>query len=73
MKTPKNEHAAKESRHGKLAPTTAQTSITMKREVLNKAKEAAKAENRNLSNFLETVLRQWFEEEDRKKGKHRDG
>jgi len=67
MKTPKPEGQPKESRHGKHAETTKQTSITMRKEVLERARKAAADENRNFSNWLETFLRKHFEEEDKKR------
>lgn len=51
--TPKNPN----SRHGKLSENTSQTSITMKKELLEKARAAAKSENRSLSNWLEEVVK----------------
>jgi hypothetical protein len=54
MKTPKS---PKGSRHGKLAETTAQTSVTMKKEVMDKARAAAKADGRSLSNWLEQIAK----------------
>lgn len=58
MKTPKNK---KESRHGKLADGTTQTSVTMKKEIMEKARAAAKADNRSLSNWLEQVAKKALE------------
>lgn len=58
MKTPKK---TTETRHGKLAETTAQTSVTMKKEIMEKARAAAKADNRSLSNWLEQVARKALE------------
>ena len=46
-----------ETRHGKLAETTSQTSITMNKALLNKARAAAKAEGRSLSNWLEQLVK----------------
>jgi hypothetical protein len=46
-----------ESRHGKLAEGTAQTSITMNKELLAKCKAAAQAEGRSLSNWLEQLVK----------------
>ena len=40
-----------------LAEGTAQTSITMNRELLEKCKAAAKAEGRSLSNWLEQLVK----------------
>lgn len=54
MKTPKQ---PKKSRHGKLAEGTAQTSVTMKTEIMEKARAAAEADNRSLSNWLEQVAK----------------
>ncbi len=45
-----------ESRHGVLADTTAQTSITMNKALLAKAKAAAKKEGRSLSNWLSRIV-----------------
>jgi hypothetical protein len=53
MNSPKK----KSSRHGKLAETTGQTSITMNKELLDRAKKAAKAEGRSLSNWLEQLVK----------------
>ena len=46
-----------ESRHGKLAEGTSQTSITMNKALLEKARKAAEAEGRSLSNWLEQVVK----------------
>ncbi len=46
-----------ESRHGKLADTTTQTSITMNKALMTKAKAAAEAEGRSLSNWLEQLVK----------------
>jgi predicted HicB family RNase H-like nuclease len=46
-----------ESRHGKLSEGTAQTSITMNKALLEKARQAAEAEGRSLSNWLEQVVK----------------
>ena len=46
-----------ESRHGKLADTTTQTSITMNKALMAKAKAAAEAEGRSLSNWLEQLVK----------------
>ena len=45
------------SRHGKLADGTSQTSITMKKELLQKAKAAAQKDGRSLSNWLEQLVK----------------
>ncbi len=58
MKTPKS---PKETRHGKLAESTAQTSITMKKEVMEKARAAAQADGRSLSNWIEQVAKKALE------------
>jgi hypothetical protein len=47
------------SRHGMLAEGTAQTSITMNRELLEKCKAAAQEEGRSLSNWLEQLVRRY--------------
>lgn len=51
-----------ESRHGLLSENTAQTSITMNKELLRKAKAEAKKEGRSLSNWLEQVVKRSFPE-----------
>lgn len=43
-----------------LAEGTAQTSITMNRELLEKCKAAAQAEGRSLSNWLEQLVRRYY-------------
>ena len=53
-----------ETRHGRLSEHTAQTSITMNKELLAKCRAAAKAEGRSLSNWLEQLARR---EEERKR------
>ena len=45
------------SRHGKLADTTGQTSITMNKELLAKCRSAARDEGRSLSNWLEQLAK----------------
>lgn len=42
-----------------LAEGTAQTSITMNRELLEKCKAAAQEEGRSLSNWLEQLVRRY--------------
>ena len=42
------------------------TSLKLEKEVMIKAKEQAKKENRPLSNFIETVLIRYFEEIEKK-------
>ena len=46
-----------ESRHGKLSDNTVQTSITMNKALMDKAKVSAKAEGRSLSNWLEQIVK----------------
>lgn len=45
------------SRHGKLAETTAQTSITMNKQLLAKCRAVAGSEGRSLSNWLEQLVK----------------
>jgi hypothetical protein len=45
------------TRHGMLAETTGQTSITMNKELLAKCRAAARAEGRSLSNWLEQLAK----------------
>lgn len=52
------------SRHGKLSENTAQTSITMNKKLLLRAKAAAKAEGRSLSNWIEQLARKEFPDVD---------
>ena len=58
MNTPKKKA---QTRHGKLAEGTAQTSITMRKEVMEKARAAAEADGRSLSNWLEQVAKKALE------------
>ncbi len=58
MKTPKT---PRPSRHGKLADGTAQTSVTMKKEIMERARAAAKADGRSLSNWLEQIAKKALE------------
>jgi len=46
-----------ESRHGKLAETTGQTSITMNKELLARCRAAAASDGRSLSNWLEQLVK----------------
>lgn len=46
-----------ESRHGKLKQGRTQTSLTIDKDLLDKAKQAADADGRSLSNWLEQLVR----------------
>ena len=48
----------KQTRHGVRADGKTQTSISLRRELLEAAKKAAERDNRSLSNWLEELLRQ---------------
>jgi len=49
-----------DSRHGKLSDKTAQTSITMNKELLEKCRAEAEREGRSLSNWLEQLAKNSF-------------
>lgn len=51
-----------ESRHGKLSEGRSQTSITMRKELMDKAKAEAEREGRSLSNFIEQIAKRYFDE-----------
>jgi hypothetical protein len=51
----------KTTRHGVRADGKAQTSISLRRELLEAAKEAAEKDNRSLSNWLEILLKEKLE------------
>lgn len=46
----------KKSRHGVRADGKAQTSVSLREDLLEAARNAAAAENRSLSNWLENLL-----------------
>lgn len=48
------------TRHGKLSENTSQTSITMNRKLLARAKAQARKEGRSLSNWLEQLAKKEF-------------
>lgn len=52
------------SRHGKLAENRVQTSITMNKSLMIKAKEEAEREGRSLSNLLEQITKKYLAERD---------
>lgn len=54
-----------QSRHGKRAVGKTQTSISLRVDLLEQAREAAEADNRSFSNWLENLLQEKLEEADR--------
>ncbi|MAS93956.1 MAG: hypothetical protein CMO55_12245 [Verrucomicrobiales bacterium] len=56
-----------QSRHGVRAKGKTQTSISLREDLLNRAKEAAEGENRSFSNWLENLLAEKLREEEEKK------
>lgn len=56
-----------QSRHGVRAKGKTQTSISLREDLLNRAKEVAEGENRSFSNWLENLLAEKLREEDEKK------
>jgi hypothetical protein len=43
------------------------SSIKLEKEIMDKAREQAKKENRSLNNFIETILIKYFKEKEEKK------
>lgn len=53
-----------QTRHGVRAEGKTQTSISLREDLLNQAKEAAQGENRSFSNWLENLLAEKLREEE---------
>ena len=56
MKTEKPTQRPERKRHGRRANGKTQTSISLSEEALDKARAAAEADGRSLSNFLERLI-----------------
>lgn len=51
-----------DSRHGKRADGKSQTSLSMREDLMNRAREEAAKEGRTLSNWIEQMLKEKFPE-----------
>jgi hypothetical protein len=69
----KNYNLMKKERSHARSEGKTQTSISLRKEVLDAAKEAAAKDNRSLSNWLELLLKERLQSESSKSGSTEEG